>query len=143
MLAVQPLLLCPRASLRRSRVLGQQVVHVGVHARLVALHHISVGGVQEVVAVVEAILRDAVVSEIVVQVEVQHQLWGEHVVDERYIVGFLYIEVGVTISQCDGVGLVDVGIQVADTRTRDTHVVGQTEVTACAQRILQAGGGNE
>ena len=52
---------------------------------------------QEVVAVVEAVLRDAVVGEVVMQVEVQHQLRGKHIVDERYVVGFLYVKVGVAV----------------------------------------------
>ena len=55
----------------------------------------------------------------------------------------LHVEVGVTIAEGNGIGLIDIGVQVGNTRTGDAHVVSQTEVTAHTEVVLQAGGGNE
>ena len=46
------------------------------------LHHIAIGGIQQVVAVVEAVLCDGIVHEVMVQVQVHHQLRIEEVIDE-------------------------------------------------------------
>ena len=92
-------------------VFGHQVVHVAVQSRLVTLHDIAVGRVQQVLRVVEAVLRDGVVHEVVVQVQVHHQFRCEEVVDERQVMVLLHVELGVTIAEGDGVGLVHVGVQ--------------------------------
>ena len=104
-----------------------------------ALYHVAIGSIQYIVVIIEAVLRDAVISEVMVQVQVEHQLRGEHIVDQRHIVGLLHVQVRITISQGDGVGLVDVWIQVRDAWTRDAHVVGQAKVAACSEVVLQAG----
>ena len=71
-----------------------------------------------------------------VQVQVNHQLWRKQVVNQREVVIFLYVKVWITIGKCDRVGLVYIRVQVRDARTRDTHVVSQTEVAACADIVL-------
>ena len=124
-------------------VLGQQVVHIAAQSCLVALDDIAVGVVEQVVAVVEAILRDGVVDEVVVQVQVDHQLGGEHVVDQRDVMVLLHVELRITVGQGDGVGLVDIRVQIGDTRAGDAHVIGEAEVAAHAEVVLQTGCGNE
>ena len=94
------------------------------------LDDVAISGVQQVVAVVEAVLRDGIVGEVVVQVQVDHQFRGEHVVHQRDVMCLLHVEVGVTVSDGDGVCLVDIGVQVGDTWAADAHVVGQTDVAA-------------
>ena len=111
-------------------ILGEQIVHVGAQTCLVTLDDVAVGGVQQVVAVVEAVLRDGIVGEVVVQVQVDHQFRSECVVDQREVVGLLHVEVWVTVVEGDGVRLVDVWVQVGDTRAADAHVVGEAEVAA-------------
>ena len=108
-----------------------------------ALYHVAVGSVEQIVVVIETVLRDTVVHEVVVEVEVDHQFLGEHVIDERHIVGLLHIEVGVTIGKGDGVGLVHIGVQIRDTGAADAHIVGKSEVAALRKGVLQAGGRHE
>ena len=42
--------------------------------------------------------------------------------------GLLNIQVGVTVAQSNGVGLINVWVEVRDTWARDAHVVGKTEI---------------
>ena len=57
--------------------------------------------------------------------------------------GFLYIQVGVTVAQSNGVCLINVWVQVRDTGARDTHVVGKTEVRTLRDGVLHAGCWNQ
>ena len=124
-------------------VLRQQVIHVSAQTGLMTLNHITVSGIQQVVAVVEAVLRDSVIHKVVVQVQIHHQFRSEHVIDQREVVVLLHIEVRVTVADGDRIAPVYIGVQVGDTRTGDAHVVGQTEVAAHTKVILQTGGRNE
>ena len=126
-----------------SGVFCGQPVHVSAETRLMTLHYVAVGGVQQVVAVVEAVLRDTVIHKVMVQVQVDHQFRGKHIVDQRYVVSLLHVEVGITIAQRNGVGLVHIRIQVRDTRTADAHIVGESQVAALRDVILCAGRRNQ
>ncbi len=57
-----------------SGVLMKQPVGIDVEARHMVLSRIVVGGIQQVVAVVERILLDGIVRKAVTQVHIQHQL---------------------------------------------------------------------
>ena len=57
--------------------------------------------------------------------------------------GLLNIQVGVTVAQSNGVGLINVWVQVRDTWARDTHVVGKTEVRTLRNGVLHAGCWNQ
>ena len=52
---------------------GERVVGVEVQSQLMAFHHVAVGGVEQVVFVVEAVLLDRVVAEAVAQRGVHHE----------------------------------------------------------------------
>ena len=110
---------------------------------MVALYDIAVSGVQQIIAVVETVLRDSVVHEVVVKVQVYHQFGSEHIVDQREVMVLLDIEFRVTIADGNRIGLIDIRIQVRDSRARDTHVVGKAEVAANAEVVLQAGCGHQ
>ena len=103
------------------------------------LYHIAIGGVHDVVLIVEAVLRDGVIRKVMVQVQVHHQLRSEHIIYQRYVVGLLHVEVRITIADGDRIASVDIGVQVRDTRTRDTHIVSQSEVATCRDGVLQTG----
>ena len=55
----------------------------------------------------------------------------------------LHVEVGITIVECDGVRLIDIRVEVRDAGTADAHVVGEAEVAALGDGVLQAGAGHE
>ena len=107
------------------------------------LYYVAVGGVQQVVVIVEAVLRDGVIHKVMMQVQVHHQLRCKGIVNQRYVMSLLYIQVGVTVAQCNGVGLINVWVQVRDTRARDAHVVGKTEVRTLRDGVLHAGCWNQ
>ena len=91
-----------------------------------ALYYVAIGGVQQVVAVIEAVLRDGIVHKVMVQVQVHHQFRGEEVIDEREIMVLLDIEFRITIGNGNRVALVNIRIQIGDSWAGDTHVVGKT-----------------
>ena len=104
----------------------QQPVGIEVQTCRLSFHDIAVGGVQQVVAVVEAVLLDAVVGERVVQGGIQHQLRCVEVIHQSEVMRLLHIEVVVTVGQCRWIGTIHIRIQVGDTRTGDAHVIGKT-----------------
>ena len=106
-------------------------------------YYVAVSGVQQIVVVVEAVLRDGVVNKIVVQVQIHHQLRCKQVVNQRYVVSLLYIQIWITIEQCYWVRLVNVWVQVRDTRTTYAHVVGKPQITTRAEVVLHAGCWNQ
>ena len=108
-----------------------------------ALNHIAVGRIEQAVGIVEAVRGDGVVYEVMVEVQVYHQLGSEQIVNQREIVVLLHVERRITIADRNRIGLVDVGVQVRDTRARDAHVVGKTEVATLREGVLQTGSRHE
>ena len=76
-------------------------------------------------------------------VQVYHQLRCECVVHQRDVMSLLYIQVRITIRQCYRVRLVNVWVQVGDSRTAYAHVVSKSNITAHAEVVLHAGCWNQ
>ena len=117
-------------------VLRHEPVHKGGERRVAHLHDVAIGLLEHIVGE-EAVLRDLVVREYLMQGDVQHELLRERAVAGTNVVRLLYIEVGVTIGDDGGKSAINIGIQIGDARTRQTHVVGKPDVLRGLRREAQ------
>ena len=118
-------------------------VEVGIQTRLLALDDIPVGRVQQILVVVEAILRDTVSGEALPEGEVEHPLRRVVIINQIQVVHFLAIQIRVAIGQRRRVGLIHIRIQVGDARPADAHIISQAEVLPLVEPEGEIGAGHQ
>ena len=125
-----------------ARVLAEEPVDECRERGVALAGNVAVGVVQHAVGH-EAVLGNLIAAQRLVQTDVQHELLRERTERGTQVVGLLHIEIGVTVGDAGGCRAVDVGVQIADARTREAHVVGQAEVLRGLRREAQREAGHE
>ena len=110
----------------------------GIESGLLVAGDVAVGAVQYV-ALVEAVLLDAVVADALTECQVDYPLRVEEVVDKADVVYLLGVEVGVTVADRGRVRAVDVGIEQRDARPADAQVVGSPDVLRVVDLVGEVG----
>ena len=105
-------------------------------------YNVAVSGIEDV-AVHEAVLVNLVVAEALVDRGVDDKLRCEVVEYDIDVMGFLHVEVGITIGERGRIGPVAVRIEVADARTRYAHGIRSSEICRRGDTPREAAGGNE
>ena len=110
----------------------------GIESGLLVAGDVAVGAVQYV-ALVEAVLLDAIVADALAERQVDHPFGVEEVIDQADVVYLLGVEVGVTVADRGRVRFVDIRIEQRDARSADAQVVGGPDVLRVVDLVGEVG----
>ena len=95
------------------------------------------------IVLIETVALDRIVADTLTQGQVDNPFRREEVINQADVVCLLAFQIGITIGDAGRICLIHIGIQIGNTRTADTHIVGQTDILIIRQGIREIGRGHQ
>ena len=123
--------------------LDGRVAGVEEEAGAVGTADVTVGRFRYALVVHPGILFNRIIVEAVVRAQVHVELLVEKTIVEMDVMALFRVQIRITIRDVQRVGIVHIGIQEADTRAADTHVVAEADLLRLGNLIGERTVGND